>query len=194
MKVITLHTDDFERKCRDLARQVGECRQPFSFIVGIATGGDHVGKIIAEELSDGATRYLTVIARRPSTRHKTRFLETILRALPQRLNNFLRILEAKLLSSRNRQHYVDVELSDRDREAIAGATSPAILVVDDAVDSGSTMQSVIKELLAINPEAKVTTAAITVTTSAPAVNVDYSLYRNNTLIRFPWSKDMKIKP
>lgn len=193
MKVITLHSDDFEQKCRELARQIAACSQPFGFIVGIATGGDHVGRIVADELSDGNSLYLTVIARRPSTRHKTSFVGSILRALPQRLNNLLRIFEAKLLSTHAKRHNVEVLISGNDREVIAGASAPAILVVDDAVDSGSTMQSVVDELLAINPEARVCTAAITVTTSEPAVNVDYAIFRNKTLIRFPWSKDMKIK-
>lgn len=193
MKVITLLTDDFESKCRELSRLIRESGTAYSFIVGIAMGGDHVGRIVAAELSSADTRYVTVVARRPSTRHKTRLVETVLRWLPRRLNDGLRIIEARLLASRKKPEKIDVEISIDDRQAIASASAPHILIVDDAVDSGTTMRSVADELRAINPQAILTTAAITQTTSTPLINVDFALYRNNTLIRFPWSKDMKRK-
>ncbi len=194
MKVITLHTDEFESKCRELSRLVGGSGTAYNFIVGIATGGDHVGRILAAELSAGHdSQYITVVARRPSTRHKTRFVESVLKMLPRRLNDRLRIIEAKLLSSRKKPNHIDVEISTSDRQTIASASAPKILVVDDAVDSGATMLHVTEKLLDINPEASVNTAAITQTTSKPVVNVDFALYRNNTLIRFPWSKDIKRK-
>lgn len=194
MKVITLHTDEFEIKCRELSRLICESGTTYNFIAGIATGGDNVGRILAAELSAGqGSQYITVVARRPSTRHKTRFVETVLRMLPRRLNDRLRIIEAKLLSSRRKPNHIEVEISTSDRQAIASAYAPKILIVDDAVDSGNTMRHVVEELQSINPEAAINTAAITQTTSRPVINVDFALYRNNTLIRFPWSKDMKKK-
>ena len=67
----------------------------------------------------------------------------------------------------------------------------AILIVDDAVDSGSTMLSVRDAVAAAFPQAYVRCAAIAVTTDKPLIVPDYSLYLKNFLIRFPWSADMK---
>lgn len=193
MKVITLHTDDFQQKCRELAQIIGASGTDYNFIVGIAKGGDYVGKIVASELALAGTKYMTVLSQRPSTRRKTKFIGTILRSLPTWLNNRLRIIEAKLLASRKHKDKIDVEINSDDCKSIATSMAPKILIIDDAVDSGNTMRSVIDELKSINPYAIINTAAITQTTTNPVVNIDFLLYKNNTLIRFPWSKDMKRK-
>ena len=70
--------------------------------------------------------------------------------------------------------------------------SARILIVDDAVDSGSTMAAVRKAINAIaNPSAVIKIAAITVTTPAPFIEPDFFLLYRYVLCRFPWSLDSK---
>lgn len=64
-----------------------------------------------------------------------------------------------------------------------------MLLVDDAVDSGTTMLRVAEALRCGNPEIELRTAVITVTTAAPLLRPDYTIYDDRTLIRFPWSMD-----
>lgn len=79
---------------------------------------------------------------------------------------------------------------DIDKECInAIKASKYILVVDDAVDSGNTLMAVKETIESLDSDVEIRTAAITVTTSAPAIIPDYYIYHNRTLIRFPWSKD-----
>ena len=82
--------------------------------------------------------------------------------------------------------------NNRNRTLTAIAIVVFILIVDDACDSGSTLRAVMDAVRKISPERVVIkTAVITTTTYRPVVSPDFSLYRNRTLIRFPWSKDMK---
>ena len=68
-----------------------------------------------------------------------------------------------------------------------------ILIIDDAIDSGDTLSAIVETLKKTNPKAKVATAVLTETTKNPAIRADYTLYRNQTLIRFPWSNDYRKK-
>lgn len=64
-----------------------------------------------------------------------------------------------------------------------------ILVVDDAVDSGATARGILDAIHRLPGQRLTALAVITVTTPHPVVKVDFALYTNRTLIRFPWSKD-----
>ena len=68
---------------------------------------------------------------------------------------------------------------------------PEILVIDDAIDSGDTLAAIVKTLRQTNPYVSVSIAVITETTRRPRIRANYTLYRNRTLIRFPWSNDYK---
>ena len=66
-----------------------------------------------------------------------------------------------------------------------------VLLVDDAIDSGATLLLIKQYLLNEFPDIDVKIAVITVTTRHPLVMADYYRYNNRTLIRFPWSNDIK---
>ncbi|WP_336367060.1 phosphoribosyltransferase family protein [Marinobacter sp. C2H3] len=72
------------------------------------------------------------------------------------------------------------------RQAIASATR--ILIVDDAVDTGTTVLSVKRSIQRINAAAEIRVAVITVTMKASRSIADYYLY-SEQLVRFPWSVD-----
>lgn len=72
---------------------------------------------------------------------------------------------------------------------IAGSAPARILVVDDAVDSGATLRTVIATIRSTWPDAEIRSAVLTVTRSRPLILPDYTLYPRGTLLRFPWSLD-----
>jgi hypoxanthine phosphoribosyltransferase len=64
-----------------------------------------------------------------------------------------------------------------------------VLVVDDAVDSGVTLATVLRLLRESSPpDTQFRSAVVTVTLAQPLAEPDFVLYRG-VLCRFPWSFD-----
>ncbi|MDE6062026.1 MAG: hypothetical protein K2G00_04610 [Duncaniella sp.] len=194
MKIATLDNARFREACRMLAREVVDSGFRPDIIVGIRTGGEYVAREMLPAFPEA--RLALGRLQRPSTSHKS-LLRPLLRRLPRRLLDIMRMAEARLLALRPSRPLPKVDLGDDIR-----ALLPAkVLVVDDAVDSGVTLAAIAGALRAESgermaesggwrEEGQVRSAVITVTTSRPAINPDYALYRHHTLIRFPWSMDM----
>lgn len=68
-----------------------------------------------------------------------------------------------------------------------------VLIVDDAIDTGATLKLVKDKILEKYPKTIVRIAVITVTSNRPLIDADYCIYHNRTLVRFPWSNDVKKK-
>lgn len=179
----------FAGLCDALAEKVRDRVGNPDVILGIRNGGVAVAAAFSAYFP--GTRLGYVSARRPSTGKKEKMrLKRFLRHLPVRLLDNLRILEARFLAySGNPDREVNLDISPEIFELMA-VPSTKVVVVDDAVDSGYTLQAVIGELSRITT-AKLFTAAITATTSAPAVKPDVTLFNDNVLVRFPWSMDAK---
>lgn len=178
MRVVTLSEPEFDRRCRELELMCREFAP--DLIIGIARGGAIVaGRMFA------SIPHIEVALGRRSTPAKER-LRPLIEMLPQAVNNFLRKAESALREKLIRPEVPHLDLSPATEAAIAAARS--ILIVDDAVDSGSTLAAV---LAATNRAAtdgtEVRSAAITVTTPAPIVFPDRSIFSNRTLVRFPWA-------
>ncbi|MCM1355723.1 MAG: hypothetical protein NC212_04870 [Staphylococcus sp.] len=184
MKVITLNEKQFASACRELAAMAAERLPEPEMIVGIKTGGEYVAREIHTFFP--ASMLALVELRRPSTAAKSP-LQGVLSRLPVRVLDWLRIAEARVLALRPARRRPKIEISSDLRRQLPRH----ILVVDDAVDSGTTMDAIVSALRRARPDVEVRTAVITVTTSSPAISPDYALYRDKTLIRFPWSMDMK---
>lgn len=185
MKVITLSDSEFYEKCLELQRLVQADFAP-DIILGIATGGMLVARNMFKDVE-----HKTVDCGRPSTRLKKKesSLFKFIRLMPESVRNFLRICEAKILKARSSRWNPLPEVSLPDEKSFDGK---AVLVVDDAVDSGRTLRAVMKALQTKTNAARIMTAVITVTQSENASLVDYSLF-SNILIRFPWSMDYRKK-
>lgn len=178
MKVVTLDNNAFTEACRRLeAESASFCPD---VIVGIATGGVEVANNMFVNIP-----HLTVDAHRPTTKAKKRHnaIMHCVRRLPRSIKDALRIAESKILALRRPRHREVVF----DRSSIA--SFKRVLVVDDAVDSGATAHAVIEVINSIPGNRDVALAVLTVTTRHPIVTADFALYRNNTLLRFPWSMD-----
>lgn len=184
MRVVTFDDRRFAVACRMLADEVTEAKFYPGLIVGIRTGGEYVAREMLSYFP--GSRLAVVELQRPSTQRKS-LVAGLLPLLPLGVLDFLRMAESRLLALRPRRRVGRVDIPAE----VTGLGAEKILVVDDAVDSGVTMEAIVGALRRSCPGADVRSAAITVTTSRPLIAPDYALYRNKTLIRFPWSMDMK---
>lgn len=185
MKVVTLHPDTFGEVCQRLADKVAEWHP--DILVGIVTGGEIVARNMAKSISQ--TTLHTVKLQRSTTARKSS-VRKLLKLLPTSLADRLRIMEAR--KAERRPHKVHEPLiSSQLEHALKENPKGKVLIVDDAVDSGDTLLSVVKAIQRIVPDAEVKSAVLTVTTSKPAISPDYSIWNDKTLLRFPWSLDYR---
>ncbi|MDE6702075.1 MAG: phosphoribosyltransferase domain-containing protein, partial [Muribaculaceae bacterium] len=66
-----------------------------------------------------------------------------------------------------------------------------ILIIDDAVDSGATLKAIVEKFKAEYPNTDIRSAVITQTHPQAIYKPDYCIFDNSTLIRTPWSIDMR---
>lgn len=155
-------------------------------VVGVRSGGVPLAKAVYKKLAEQCDSvYSEILCQRPSTKTKNRFfVDKFLVYIPVFLLDWLRILEHHVLSHRRASERV---VQGFDLNTLIGCD--AVLVVDDAIDSGESMSEVLKYFESNFLGAKLI-AAYVVTQSNPAVLPDYCEC-TNVLIRFPWSKDAK---
>lgn len=198
MQVITLDPEALEKAAARLAENVenGCSGRPYDAVIGIRRGGSFVCDAFCRTFSASllGERY-DVSLQRPGTRRKGGLTGKILRLLPTKALDLMRMAESRFLSLRNRQKGdvfpPQIAMDPGLTAIVTERKKPRILLIDDAIDSGRTLSAVIATLKNKNPSAEVETAVITETTDSPAVKADYTIYRNRTLIRFPWSNDYK---
>jgi hypoxanthine phosphoribosyltransferase len=190
----TLDSRRFAAACAILMQQVTASYRP-NVLIGIRTGGLIVAKAMADAAAD-AVPVMPLTCRRASTATKSRLklLPALLAALPRPVVDDLRWLEHRLLSNHRRNRPAPQEVDHAEAAAIGrwladGPPSPRVLVVDDAVDSGVTLDTVFRSLReTAPPDTEVRAAVVTVTLDRPLIEPDFTLYRG-VLCRFPWSFD-----
>lgn len=183
--ILTMHPADFDEACQRLQAQCLASGEP-DLVVGIVRGGGFV----AERLF-GSAPHVMVTLQRQATRYKSAgFAHWLLRHLPYAALDCMRKAEASHREKHSPRHAIPVTFDADAAKAIA--TARRVLIVDDSVDTGVIMLSIRNAVAACaSPATAIATAAITVTTSHPLIQPDFALYRDRTLIRFPWSNDYK---
>ncbi len=193
MKVIDLTHSDIEKACETLISQF-DCE--FDLVVGIATGGRLIAETIAGKLN---LPVLLVIRQRSLTQHKGR-VKNLLKYIPKKILNAARIAENRLyeflLRIKKSRATIDelktgvsqISIISDDFSCFNNPEITNILLVDDAIDSGSTIKDTENFLKSKNRNWHIKTAVITQTFSRPLRKADYQIY-NRTLVRFPWSND-----
>lgn len=200
LKVHTLNKNLLASACIDLAAKVIHARcdefKP-DILIGIRSGGYVVGEAMMSSFPK-ATLF-SITCRRPSTEMKknSSILKKLLRKLPSSITNRLRIIEHIVLTQlSSRKKKTEFTTNNSELTVIKDflqqhSPNPNILIVDDAVDSGGTLASVVEMVKDISvPGSTIKTAVITVTTVNPFIEPDFLLYRY-VLCRFPWSFDFK---
>jgi hypoxanthine phosphoribosyltransferase len=193
--VVSLDRKSFDEVCAELMRHVNNDRRPDA-IIGIRTGGLVVAEAMARA-AGGDMPVLSMTCRRPSSRHKptSSKVRRLVANLPRPLLDQLRLVEHAILTRRapaaphGEYRFDEDELQDLDAWLAGSGRHPSLLVVDDAVDSGTTLAVVLGAVRSRAPRtATIRSAAITVTTERPLARPDYALYHRQ-LCRFPWSLD-----
>ncbi len=164
-------------------------------LVGIRTGGLHVADSMAKSVGFSLP-VMSLTCRRPSTATKSKFsaVKKIVSSLPRPLVDKLRVIEHAMLTKKPQRSRPEGYSFDPNEMAMledwlrAAGPNPSIVVVDDAVDTGTTLSLVLDAVSQRAPGGQVRSAVITVTTTRPWATPRYTLYRRQ-LCRFPWSLD-----
>lgn len=164
-------------------------------VLGIKDGGvppaERVFEVIKQ--TDNKVDLKFIKCQRPSTsiKKKNEFRKTLIKTVfklsPVLILDLLRNLEHYLLTKKNIEVNRDIILE----EVIDFKFYDKIIIVDDAVDSGVTLEKVnqyIENL--VDKTTVVKSLAVVVTNKQAVVTPDYYLYKD-VLIRFPWSLDGK---
>ena len=188
MKVIDFTTTDIEKACETLISQF-DCQ--FDLVVGIAEGGRLMAEIISQKLE---LPLLLVIRQRKLTQYKSKS-KNILKYIPKKILNLIRIIENRycefLLKIKKQAEQPDeIKILSNELSFFENPQIKNILLVDDAIDSGSTVRNVEKFLQTKNNGWNIKIAVITQSFKQPVRKADYQLY-NRVLVRFPWSNDFK---
>ena len=168
----------------------------FDAIVAVRRGGSFVCDSFCRHFPKEryGERY-DVTLQRPSTKHKNAAVNRLLKCLPTGVLDLMRMTESCLLALRSRtkgkSRTPRVELPEELTKTLKKTENPRILVIDDAIDSGDTLFAIVAALKGSYPKAIIKIAVMTETTGHPRIHADFTLYRNKTLIRFPWSNDYK---
>lgn len=184
MKVTTLTPESFAEACERLEKLCRDFNP--DTVVGIASGGVYVAEQMFSELP-----HVRIACQRPSTHFKQSHerLFRMIRRLPRCFRDQLRIWEARRLAGRPAQPVLPVILDDTVRDTLQ--RSKRVLIIDDAIDSGTTMRAVCDAVDTVPGDRRRAIATLTVTTANPVIEPDFSLMPRGTLLRFPWSKDYK---
>ena len=194
MKVKTLYTEDFNKECLLLGHDIFADYDP-DVIIGVLNGGGYVGRQIVQ-VSPKETTYVEVKIQRDGTTKKEKgLIHRTLQSLPYGVLNILRILESIVLEYKSKKNNTKrkgtIKLPDNVVSFLSDGENKKVLLVDDAIDSGATLLLIKQYLMSKFENIDVKIAVITITTKQPLVVADYYRYYNRTLIRFPWSNDIK---
>ena len=106
--------------------------------------------------------------------------------------NTLRIVESRVNEWRSKgKDPVRIGTIRLPQDITSTLSNSSILLIDDAIDTGATIQQARLQLLKQFPDITIRVAVITVTIPHPLCDADFCLYHNRTLCRFPWSNDYR---
>lgn len=197
MRVKTVVGDDFKKSCKSLFEKVKKEYTP-DVMIGVLTGGGYIGHEMLTNLAEKEDlRYTEIRVQRKETKKKEGgILHMVLQILPYFLLDWLRMAEMLYedlkAKKSNPKREGTVELSS-DIDAYLKEGAHNILLVDDAIDTGATLRLIRDTLQERYPLVNIKIAVITVTSNHPLIDADYYLYHDRTLVRFPWSNDVKQK-
>lgn len=196
MRVKTLVKQDFESACNDLKIKVQNQYTP-NLIIGILSGGAYVAKEMYHKYlkEHPDILYSEIKIQRENTKTKgNSIVKSILHLLPYFMLDILRILESKYLEKKSHKHNPKrngkIEFNELTINRLKKENTK-VLLVDDAIDTGATLCLIRDYIKHRFPHVEIKIAVITVTMKKPLIKPDFCLYNNGTLIRFPWSNDLK---
>ncbi len=186
MVVKNVDDEQLEAICHELAIQIFESGFCPDMIIGIRAGGIFPSVHIYKYLQSFYGKKITLGAVSVNNHrwYRLGFISGCYTLLPYCLLDLLRILSLRF-KSRTKRKNSSVILRDIEPGC------KKILVVDDAVDTGNTLDAVLTTLKQNYPQIEVKTAVLTVTMDNPVVVPDFTAFQNHTILRLPWASDAK---
>lgn len=191
----TLTDDDLRREVDGLYTQAIDSGYAPTHIVGIATGGAYIARLLREILQarSGSPIFLDVRCQRQSTHRKRDFkLDRLLRLMPYPVTDRMRTLEHIIRQWRrgNRPSNSGLLVTELNVPATINYTDfRRVLILDDAADTGVTLAEVEAYLRQrCRRDTEIKAAVITKTGTRLLREPDYRRYEG-VLVRFPWSFD-----
>lgn len=195
MKVITLTQDDFNAACYVLADEIIKDGVPAT-IIGVRTGGTVVAELVCSRFHDLDINVncLEISASRNSSKvkRKTR-VASLFGVLPISMLNAFRKIEhyfLKITMKFHMQQERNVQIDQPLCDYLVSLNKGCVYIIDDAIDSGATIKSILNKFKKINPKLKYKVGVLVVTQASPSIFPETFLY-SNVLLRFPWSSDYK---
>ncbi len=184
MKVVTLNRKDFEKSVVKLSEHIDF--NP-DLIIGIPRGGKFVlAQIIKNHKFKNTKTFLFEVQRKTTKRKNHAIISYMISLLPYRISDLLRIFEANLVRKKN--------FRESNPETIVFPYSIdnglKILIIDDAIDSGKSVLTVIESIKNKSINCFIKVAVVSWTFKDSLIKPDYYIY-SNCLVRFPWSKDYR---
>ena len=194
MAVVTFNPTLLAEACHQLSCRVKAGGFTPSLLIGIQHGGAEVARRMRNDFPEAA--YCEVRLSRPGTEQKSNGLaHRLLQHLPLWICNTLRIVESRVNEWRSKGkdpvRIGTIRLPQDITSTLSNPSNPSILLIDDAIDTGATIQQARLQLLKQFPDITIRVAVITVTIPHPICDADFCLYHNRTLCRFPWSNDYR---
>lgn len=173
-----------EEQCSTWANNIKEVYQP-DLIIYIARGGYLIGKQMREVFQVSMIGVSTV---RDGNGMKEK-IGPLVAILPNCIRNLLISIELK-----SNKHAKNTERKVRFLKGVEDVKDKnirKILVAEDSVDTGNSLQQAIKTIRTVFPDAEIKVASLNVWDKSKSIaHVDYALYEN-TIIKSPMSKDSK---
>lgn len=187
MKVITLNRNDIKEYCKQLYYKIKSSGMQPDLILAIKNGGIEIGEELYRNFKNENCEFQICHPVRKKSQNK-KILKDLISNLPYFILDYIRIFEAKFLFKKNlRGDFIKIEFPQKLK------SYKSILIVDDAIDSGQTLNLVHKAIEQMNPSATLKSCVFTITRPNPLIRPDFYLYNDQILIRFPWSIDSKKK-
>lgn len=145
------------------------------------------GYLVADALSIiSGTKFLEIESKRVGVDEKSKYLPNIINKFPKNLIYFLKKYERKIsyyeINEQRTLYY--------DKDSYEKISPKKILVFDDAIDTGYTIDKVCDEIKNIYGNAEIKTAVLNYYTDRNASVPDYYLY-SDTILSAPWTIDSK---
>lgn len=188
MKVITLNKESFKQKCSELIEKVDF--NP-DIVIGVQNGGTFVLNEFKVSKKFNQVDFEVVKIQRKDNFKNNFFAKLFLKYIPLSIADRLRVYEHNKVMEGLRNLSQDQLSSLEINSNIDSSKAPkSILLVDDAIDTGSTMFIVKNNLTRIFGNCHIKTAVISWTIPDSIVKPDFYIFRE-VLVRYPWSKDFK---
>jgi phosphoribosylpyrophosphate synthetase len=177
VKVITVDWEEIRRYYAPLLSAFGD-----GIVLSIGAGGTAIFKELAVDRP-----HVSIGCRRPSSGSiLKKTLVTVARRLPEPARNLLRSLEHRFLMS---FEPAAREVRMTDEEIVRIKSFPKAVILDDAVDTGATMKSVVDAVRSAGYRGRIITVVYAWTSAESCVKPDFWC-RESVLVKFPWSRSL----